>query len=122
MIIWRNPGSPQIRQSQLHLAHPRQDGRGGVDGRARQGLVVVGVSGVPERLATRKSKAVECPSRGEGFSLWHREPAPAYHVVYVAEFFFLTLEDNPGGQLTPDALHLGESQSDREVAVSTMFD
>src|SRR5215211_6148374 len=122
MIIWRNPGSPQIRQSQLHLAHPRQDGRGGINGRARQGLVVVGVSGVPERLATGQSKAVECSSRRQRFSLRHGEPGPPYDVVDIAEPLFPAFQDNSLGQLATNALHLSESQPDREVAVTAMFE
>src|SRR5687768_16678092 len=122
MIIRRNPRGPQVGQSQLHLTHPRQDGRGGVDGRARQGLVVVRISGIPERLPTGQSKAVEGSSRGQGFGLRHREPYPAYYAIDIGERLPPALQDNPLGQLAADALYFSEPEPDREVTVTAMFE
>src|SRR4029453_4721666 len=121
MIIGRYLRGPQVGQSELHLTHPGQYGWCGINSRARQSLIIVGVSRGPKRFATRKPKAVESSSGGQGFRLRHREPTPAYHIVDIDEPLLTALEDNPLGQLAADALNLGESKPDREIAITTMF-
>ena len=53
MIIGRYLRSPQIGQGELHLTHSGEDGWGGINSGARQSLIIVGVSRIPKRLATR---------------------------------------------------------------------
>src|SRR5512133_1789415 len=121
VIIRRNSCCPEVGQGQLDLAHPRQHRWSGVDGRARKSLIIIRVSGVPERLTTRQPETVEGSCRGKGLSLLHCEPGPAYDIVDIGKPLLAALGNNPLGQLATDALHLGEAKPDREVAISAVL-
>ena len=83
VIIRRDLGRPQVGQGHFGGAHAGQDGRGSIDGTTRQGQLIVGVSGVPQRLPPAQPEAVEGPGGGQRLGLGHGESGPADHVVHV---------------------------------------